>query len=499
MKHKVFKRSPFQLAIISGILIGCAFPPIPGVTAWFGFLPLIHIWQTQSPKESARWSFFAAVIANLISLYWIGLNSGASIPIVLVSMIAAILYLGIFWASVGWLVAWVEKKTYYSLSLIPFLWVSMEWIRGFGPLGFPWANLATTQTVFLPVIQMVEFTGTEGVGFWVLLINVVLYITLRGQGNKRNAIIYLSIIFLIPWIYGTVRLAKYEFDKDQPYRNVAVLQPNVNPNKKWETSYRNQLYQLMDSLHTKAMAMEPDLVLWPEAALPVYMRVSSKRHQYEQQVMETGIPILMGTADYTSDSNGRRIYNGAIYMGINGNEMYHKIFLVPFAEYIPLSPRFPNLKKLNFGQANFTPGSAFTTFPIDSIQFSNLICYESSYPMAARGFIQNGAQFLTIEANDAWLQNSSGVRQHFELARLRAVESRIGIVRSANTGISGIIYPSGKVTEKIQYGEQTVFMGKVPLNQGMTFFTRYGSVFAHMCFILTLIQIIWFIRRSNPS
>jgi apolipoprotein N-acyltransferase len=119
--------------------------------------------------------------------------------------------------------------------------------------------------------------------------------------------------------------------------------------------------------------------------------------------------------------------------------------------------------------------------------------------MAARGFIQNGAQFLTIEANDAWLQNSSGVRQHFELARLRAVESRIGIVRSANTGISGIIYPSGKVTEKIQYGEQTVFMGKVPLNQGMTFFTRYGSVFAHMCFILTLIQIIWFIRRSNPS
>ena len=92
MKHKVFYRSPFQLAIISGILIGCAFPPIPGVTAWFGFLPLIHIWQTQSPKESARWSFFAAVIANLISLYWIGLNSGASIPIVLVSMIAAILF-----------------------------------------------------------------------------------------------------------------------------------------------------------------------------------------------------------------------------------------------------------------------------------------------------------------------------------------------------------------------------------------------------------------------
>ena len=245
--------------------------------------------------------------------------------------------------------------------------------------------------------------------------------------------------------------------------------------------------------------MKPDLILWPEAALPVYMRVSSKRHQYEKQVMDLGIPILMGTADYKKNSKGREVYNGAIYLGVKGNKMYHKKFLVPFAEYIPLSQQFSILKKLNFGQANFTAGTEFTLFPLDSIQFSNLICYESSYPMAARGFVQNGAQFLTIEANDAWLQNSSGVRQHFELARLRAVELRTGIVRSANTGISGIIYPSGKVAKKINYGEQVVFMGKVPLNQGMTFFTRYGSVFAHMCFILTLIQIIWFIRRSNPS
>ncbi|MBT7974237.1 MAG: hypothetical protein HN687_08805, partial [Candidatus Marinimicrobia bacterium] len=175
MIKNILDRSPYQLAIISGTLIGCAYPPIPGFTAWFGFVPLIHIWQTQSPKESARWSFFAAVIANLLSLYWIGLNSGASIPIVLLSMISAILYLGIFWGILGWVVAWVEKKTSNSLSLLPFLWVTMEWIRSFGALGFPWANLATTQTVFLPVVQMVEFTGTEGVGFWILLINVVLY------------------------------------------------------------------------------------------------------------------------------------------------------------------------------------------------------------------------------------------------------------------------------------------------------------------------------------
>jgi len=205
----------------------------------------------------------------------------------------------------------------------------------------------------------------------------------------------------------------------------------------------------------------------------------------------------MGTVDYDRDSTGRRVYNGTIFFGINGNKMYHKIFLVPFAEYIPMSPRFPALKKLNFGQANFTHGDEFTTFPLDSVYFSNMICYESTHPAVARGFMNNGARFLTIEANDAWLRNSSGVRQHFELARLRAVEQRAGIIRSANTGISGLIQPSGRVDQKIKFGDQAVFLGEVILNQGVTFYGRYGSVFAQMCFILTLIQIVWLIRRQK--
>ncbi len=496
---QILDRSPYQLAILSGILVGCAYPPIPGVTAWFGFLPIIHIWQTQSPKESARWSFFAAVIANLISLYWIGLNSGATLVPVLLSLIGSILYLGAIWAGLGWIISKIERRTGNSLGIIPFLWVTMEWVRGFGPLGFPWANLATTQTVFLPVIQMIDITGTEGVGFWILLVNVVLYITIHSEGKKRNLILCSATLFLLPWIIGILRLPAYEFDEGQPHREVAVMQPNINPNQKWEASFRPRLFEIMDSLNVEAMSMRPDLVLWPEAALPVYMRVSSKRRNYEWQVMETGIPILMGTVDFKRDSTGRRVYNSSIYLGLEGNKIYHKIFLVPFAEYIPMSEIFPVLKKLNFGQANFTAGTEFTTFTLDSIQFSNMICYESSHSAVARGFVNNGAHFLTIEANDAWLRNSSGVRQHFELARLRAVELRTSIVRSANTGISGIIHPSGKVTQKIGFGDQAVFKGKVPLNQGLTFYARYGSVFAQMCFILTLIQFVWLIRRSNHS
>ena len=269
---------------------------------------------------------------------------------------------------------------------------------------------------------------------------------------------------------------------------MAALQPNINPNEKWEPAYRKTLFTIMDSLNNKAYNMKPKLVLWPEAALPVYMRISSVKKVYQDKVNETSIPLIMGTVDFKRDSLERKVFNGSMYFGLSDNKMYHKLLLVPFAEYIPLSDKFTFLKKLNFGQANFTHGTEFTVFKVDSISFSNMICYESSHPSVARGFIRNGARFLTIQANDAWLQNSSGVRQHFELARLRAVELRTGIIRSANTGISGIIDPTGIVKHKVKFYDQEVFQGKILLNKNLTFYARFGSVFSKICFVLIFIQ-----------
>ncbi|MEC9447882.1 MAG: apolipoprotein N-acyltransferase, partial [Candidatus Neomarinimicrobiota bacterium] len=278
---------------------------------------------------------------------------------------------------------------------------------------------------------------------------------------------------------------------------VAALQPNINPNEKWEPTYRKTLFSIMDSLNNKAYDMKPKLVLWPEAALPVYMRVSSAKQAYENKVRKTSIPLIMGTVDFKRDTLGRKVFNGSIYFGLNENKIYHKLLLVPFAEYIPLSNKFTFLNKLNFGQANFTHGNEFTVFQIDTISFSNMICYESSHPSIARGFINNGARFLTIQANDAWLQNSSGVRQHFELARLRAVELRTGIIRSANTGISGIIDPSGRVKHKVKFYDQEVFKGKILLNKSLTFYARFGNLFSIICFVLVLIQGVYISIRKK--
>ena len=496
MLIKKISFSNIQLVLFSSILIGLSYPPIPGLTIWFAFIPIIHIWLTQKPWESSKLTFLLGIISYLIAFHWMGLNSGASLMAATLSLIGALLYLSFFIAILGFLVSWVEnKQAGLGLVSIPFLWVSMEWIRSFGPLGFPWANLAITQTKFLPMLQIIDFTGSEGVGFIIIIFKILLYRIISSYCIDKKNIFFLLMTILIPLIFGSIRI-NFLNNQIWDYRKVAAIQPNINPNQKWEPSYRNTLYDIMDSLNAEAYNLSPELVVWPEAALPAYVRVSSIKNKYQNKVVESSIPLIMGTVDFSRDSTGRKVYNGSIYFGLNGNSMYHKLFLVPFAEYIPFSEKFTMLKKLNFGQANFTKGSEYTGFPLDSIYFSNMICYESSHQKIAKGFINKGARFLTIQANDAWLQNSSGVRQHFELARLRAIELRTGIVRSANTGISGIIDPIGNTIEKIGFNQQSVFQGKILLNKGLTFYAKYGSIFAKICFIFMLIQGFLLLRRQ---
>jgi apolipoprotein N-acyltransferase len=145
---------------------------------------------------------------------------------------------------------------------------------------------------------------------------------------------------------------------------------------------------------------------------------------------------------------------------------------------------------LNFGQANFNQGNVYTVFEVKSIKFSNVICYESSIPNLLRKFVLNGAQFITIEANDGWLGKSSGPYQHFELAKLRAIENRVPIVRCANTGISGIIDPIGRVKQKVPLDQMKVFIADIIPAQQITFYTQYGDIFAFICVLLTIVFII---------
>ena len=143
----------WQLALLSGLLIGAAYPPSPmGFLAWFGLVPLIHLLCNASPAEGAKWSFLTGITVNIITVYWFGLNSGAGLFPVFLSLTGAVLYLSIYWKIFGMCTSWYHQRTGYGLAVLAIFWVGMEYLRSFGPLAFPWINLALTQTFSLPLL-----------------------------------------------------------------------------------------------------------------------------------------------------------------------------------------------------------------------------------------------------------------------------------------------------------------------------------------------------------
>ena len=181
-----FDRPAWQLAIFGGIITGIAYQPWHlGFLSWIGLIPLLHIWLDHGANENARYGYVFGITHNLIAFYWIGVNSGASFWVVLLSLIAAVLHLGIYWAAAGWVFGRV-KAYGNGLVLFPFLIVSMEWVRSFGALGFPWGNMVLSQLDFLAMIQIMEVTGTYGVTLWITLLNVILYILIKNfEPNKK--------------------------------------------------------------------------------------------------------------------------------------------------------------------------------------------------------------------------------------------------------------------------------------------------------------------------
>lgn len=473
------------LALIGGSLTGLAYLPwFSGMIAWFSYIPLLYLWLNNNAKHNMWSGFFFGIAHNLISYYWIGNNSGASENVVLFSLIAAVLYLSIYWGLAGWVFGKIKNKK-NELFLFPLLIVTMEFMRSFGPLGFPWGNLVLSQLDFLPLVQIIDITGSYGLTFIIISINVVLYSLISDfKYNVKNSLIFVLVLFGI-WVFGESKIKKY--NNALEHFSVVIVQPNIDPNLKWDINKKGETLLYLDSLHFQATELLPDLIVFPETAFPAYLKLDSGvRRRIQNLVDMTDIPALIGTVDRVISSNGNKNYfNSTMFLSPQRDYvLYNKMHLVPFAEYIPFSNFFQYLENLNFGQGNFSHGIDYTTFNWGDINFSNLICYESSIPSLVRKFVQNGADFITIQTNDGWLGNSAGPYQHFDIARVRAIENRIPIIRSANTGISGLILPNGRSISKQPLGKASIIKVQLPLGNSESFYSQYGDVFAIILFVI---------------
>ena len=445
------------LPMISGLLIGLAYPPFSfGFLAWIAFIPLFYSLENEKLSKKVLFVFLAALISNLIILNWMAFNSGTSTLVAVLSYLALSIYLTFFWIIFIISAHLFSKKN--ELFLRPFLWIFfVEILRNIGPLAGPWMNLSLTQSNYLRIIQLASL-DSHLLSFMVISFNVILF---KFFVDRKLVFLKFFIFSLVGIIFFGHLNVKHQSNRTiKSSINVSIGQPSIFPDEKWNPNLRLRNLAIMDSLLTESIQDKADIIVWPEVAVTSYLANNSyDRLRYKNKLSNNS--LITGIPEKKTVGSESKNFNSSIILRQDGSfETYQKIFLVPFAEYVPFLSRW--ISKMNqFDDiGSFYPGSEFKTFDVNGVRASILICYDSSSPQIVQKMVNNGAEILFIITNDSYVGDFMAY-QHFNLARLRAVEQRVPIIQSANTGISGIIHPSGEIIFQSRLNQRLVFTKQV--------------------------------------
>ncbi|MFZ1080573.1 MAG: apolipoprotein N-acyltransferase [Candidatus Kryptoniota bacterium] len=518
--NKLFN-SNLGLCIFSGLLLGFSFPPFHfGLLAFVGFVPLLFVMDNaENYKEVFKQSYFGFLAFNIVAIYWVGGWTREADPFLMIGGAGLVLGHPLFFTIPMLVYHFVHRRLGpKALFFFPFLYLSFEHLHSITEVAFPWLTVGYSQSYNLSDIQFASFTGLFGLSFQILLVNSFIYYALiswmEDRKKKRIQIaVSLSSAFLlivIPEIYGLNILRTAKDLRYSNTLNVMVVQPNIDPYAKWSGT-PSQILEEYENETYEARVQKPDLVVWPETAIPFYILLPQNyyfKHHLLAFLDSTGVSLLSGAplATYYSKPDEAKVsshydefarmyydaYNGAALFEPRSNEYqtYGKIILVPFGERIPYADAVPFLiKPLNWGVgiSNWARGKDTTVFNLkNGITFSTVICYESIFPNYVREFVKKGANFLVIITNDGWYGKSSGPYQHATYAVLRAVENRRSVVRAANTGISEFIDPYGRyIGKQTRLDEKATLTAEIPIDNQITFYTEHGDWIAHVSEIIS--------------
>jgi len=494
-------RLPFML---SGFLALLAFPPINlWPVAWMALLPLIRNARGMSFTRAFRRGWWAGLVFNAGLLYWIALNTGAGGLLAPISFLGMLLVYPLYWGLFTGLWAFLHRRWgNLAVLLLPGIWVGLELFKNLPEIGFPWQEFGLSQVRFLPVAQVAEIGGIRLVSAWVVGVNAAVFLLLAGR--RRVALITAAALFLgLTW--GIWRM--YHLPPAGPEVTVMLVQGNVDPEAKWQESADSSL-AIYQRLTRRGLGEgKPDLVLWPETAIPAYLgHQLSYQRRLRLLAKEARTPILTGAPHYELKlGGGYTSLNSAFFFPGDGTapQRYDKIRLVPFGERVPFQKWFPELGELNFGQAEFTPGKEYAVFDLpNGVRLSPQICFESVFGPETRRYAINGARALVNLTNDGWYGNSSGPYQHAALVQFRSIETRYPLFRAANTGISLAVDRVGRVVDRIPWAIRDT--RTITLETGgpfLTFYVKHGELINYMLAAAGLLGLLLapFVRFGRRS
>jgi len=498
-------------AIFSGLLLVLSFAPF-GLwpLAFAAFVPLLISLEGQRGRRSFLLGYITGLVFFLGAVYWVvysmhyygGLSFMESLPVLL--LLSA--YLALFFGAFGLLTRLSPASSLGALLYLPALWVSLEYLRGHLFTGFPWVLSGYAPAHSLILIQIADITGVYGLGFLIMLVNVAIYLVLvswlKGLSRPMGVIAVTAALLAAVLVYGALRVKQVDnVVKGWPVVRVAVAQGNIDQSLKWDRSFQGKTLRIYGSLTERAAEDGAGLVVWPETAVPFYLeRNTAGRRDVSDIARQNKVRLLTGSPayDYNKKNKEVELYNSAYLISAGGRitGRYDKVHLVPYGEYVPLKRFMPFIKKLTVGVGDFASGPGPVSLMVDGYKAGVLICYEAIFPVLSRLSVRDGAGLLINITNDAWFGNTSAPYQHLDMALLRAVENRVFLLRAANTGISAVIDPLGRVLKKTELFTEDVLVANVSINNEMkTFYTIYGDIFAYVCLFFSGVFIIGALRK----
>lgn len=486
---------PEGLAALSGVLLALSFPKFGhGAVAWVALAPLIiALGAARSRAHGLRLGYLTGALSSLGLVYWTALVvtqfGGLPLPVGIGVMVLLCLALALFPSLFGWLVAaWVRALGLPALLLAPFAWVATEILRAHTLFNFAWCLLGYSQHANLPVLQLARYAAVYGVSFLVAGVSAVIaYMALEPQARpRRRAGLAAAIVLAVVWAHGSWRL-RTPIDEAARLR-VGLVQASILQPDKWEPGKAWENIESHLELTWRAAGQGARLVVWPESAVPFFFdRTPAVADRLRSAVRQNGIYLLFGNDDRDAGDDERqfRIWVGAKLLDPSGQVAlrYHKVRLVPFGEYVPLPSvlEAAGVGKLVQRVGEFTPGDELAVGPVDGHPVAAFICYEAIFPDLVRGFVQRGADLLVNITNDGWYGRTSAPHQHMAMAVFRAVENGKYLVRAANTGITAVVDPRGRVLRKTALFDRTVLVADAGIVRGRTPYAHYGDVFAWAC------------------
>lgn len=514
----------YLLSIFSGILMIVSFPFTGSLTplVFFAWIPLLFVEDniTRKKYRSSKVYIHGLVtffLYNVGTTWWV---SNAD----LYGAIMAIVLNSLFMALTFYLFHRFKKNIAgkWGLLLLPIFWIAFEFTHYHWELSWPWLQLGNVFSITPSFVQWYSYTGVFGGSLWVLLVNIFGFILLRNKlisremwGNQKKSIAIFYSVLVIPLIVSLTMYYSYN-EKNDPVE-IVVVQPNIDPyNEKFDTDLKTQLDKIYALIDKKA-SNNTDFIIAPETAisapffeehlegLPFYHYTLKRKGKWFNAAFFTGASTSR-FFDRKNSIASRKIPGGPGYFEnyntsmlideLNKVSFVHKSKLVLGVEKLPFTSIFPGIEHLSIDLGGTSGSLGVEKEPkimkANNVSFAPSICYESIYGEFITRQLDKGADFIFVITNDGWWDDTPGYKQHASFSRLRAIENRRCVARSANTGVSCFINQRGDVIEQSEWWVPAVLKQSLNKNSEVTVYSRFGDVIGRLAAFLSVLLIVYF-------